>query len=112
MLLSFVKMGLVYPEKPQKPRRVRAAHGAKNFNYFLPRHVRGKKYFSAQQVPKARSGPQSLWQKKRSFFARILKLRVAHRAGMQLHVADVADTRQVHHHALEAQTEAGVTARF
>ena len=29
---------------------------------------------------------------------------------MQLHVADVADTRQVHHHALEAQTEAGVTA--
>ena len=29
---------------------------------------------------------------------------------MQLHVADVADTGQVHHHTLEAQTETGVTA--
>ena len=72
MLLSFVKMGLVYPEKPQKPRRVRAAHGAKNFNYFLPRHVRGKKYFSAQQVPKARSGPQTFWQQNRKILRQFL----------------------------------------
>ena len=39
-----------------------------------------------------------------------LEFRVAHGAGMQLHVADVADARQVHHHALEAQAEARVTA--
>ena len=31
-----------------------------DFNHFLPRHARGEKYFSAQQVPKARSGPQTL----------------------------------------------------
>ena len=29
---------------------------------------------------------------------------------MQLHVADVADAREVHHHALEAQAEARVAA--
>ena len=29
---------------------------------------------------------------------------------MQLHIADVADARQIHHHALEAEAEARVTA--
>ena len=38
------------------------------------------------------------------------ELRIAHGAGMQLHVPDVADTCQVHHHPLEAQTEACVLA--
>ena len=38
------------------------------------------------------------------------ELRIAHGAGMQLHVPDVADACQVHHHPLEAQTEACVLA--
>ncbi len=37
-----------------------------------------------------------------------LEVGVAHGARMQLHVADVADAGQVHHHALKAQAEAGV----
>jgi hypothetical protein len=46
------------------PRRVRAAHSANNSNHFLPRRVRGKKYYSVQQVPKARSEPQSFLAEK------------------------------------------------
>ena len=40
-----------------------------------------------------------------------LELRVADSARMRNHVADVAHAGQVHHEALEAQTEAGVVAR-
>ena len=40
----------------------------------------------------------------------MLELRVAHRSGVQLHVADVADAGEVHDHALEAQTIAGWAA--
>ena len=48
----------------QKPRRVRGAHAAKDSDYFLPRRVRGKKYFSACQCQRrARRNP--LWQQNR-----------------------------------------------
>ena len=40
----------------------------------------------------------------------LLQLAVAHGSGEGQHIADVAHTGQVHHAALEAQTETGVTA--
>ena len=48
------------------------AMAANNLDHFLPRHVRGKKYFSAQQVPKARSGPQTFWQQNRKILRQFL----------------------------------------
>ena len=45
------------------------------------------------------------------FYGNKSEFRVADRARVQLHVADVAHAREVHHHALEAQAEARVAAR-
>ena len=58
----------------------------------------GPRYGAAQHS--ATSGPLTF----------LLKLCVAHSAGMQLHIANVADTGEVHDHALKAQAVAGVAA--
>ncbi len=52
----------------QKPRRVRGAHAAKDSDYFLPRRVRGKKYFSACQCQRRAVRPQSPLATKSSDF--------------------------------------------
>lgn len=41
---------------------------------------------------------------------RNLEIRVTHGSRVQLHVPDVGDAGEVHHHPLEAQSEAGVAA--